>query len=117
MIEVLRIDAEDTGYEPQYTAEEVKEIEHMFVKLLDALNLDYNDDTVKGLMHTLFTPELIGEIVQDHQLSIDQLNNLGTREYKPTSVTSLFTSLMQMIKQKIEPYLMVGKYALSFSVA
>ena len=117
LIEVLRIDAEDTGYEPQYTAEEVKEIEHIFVKLLDALNLDYNDDTVKGLMHTLFTPELIGEIVQDHQLSIDQLNNLGTREYKPTSVTSLFTSLMQMIKQKIEPYLMVGKYALSFSVA
>jgi hypothetical protein len=96
---------------------DVKNIEHLFVELLESLNLDYQDETVKQLMQNLFSPEMIAEITEDYELSIDQLNYLGTREYKSTSVSTLLTSLVQMIKQKVEYHLRLGKYALSASLA
>ena len=96
---------------------DVKKIEHLFVELLEPLNLDYQDETVKQLMQNLFSSEMIAEITEDYDLSIDQLNYLGTREYKSASFVTLLTSLVQMIKQKVVYHLRLGKYALSASLA
>jgi len=117
LVEALEERHERTDIDAESPVIAVQEIEHLFVELLEALNLDYEDETMKKLIQDLITPELLAEITEDYELSIDQLNYMGTREYNPTSVTSLFSSLMQMIKQKIEPLLRLGKYALSTSFA
>lgn len=115
LTEALEANHERKGDPAESSAIEIKEIEHIFVELLEALNLDYADETVKKLIQSLFTPELLAEITEDYELSIDQLNYLGTREYKPASITSLFSHLLQLIKQKARPYLQLGKYALAIS--
>jgi hypothetical protein len=75
----------DTGEETPATIEST-EIEGTFAELLTALNLD-----------------------------IDLLNYLGTHEYQSTSISSFFSQLIQLIKQKVQPHLRLGKYALTAS--
>jgi hypothetical protein len=94
-----------------------KEIEQLFVQLLESIKPEYSYEAVRNILQSILLPELTPEVIDEGQPSIDQLNFLGTHEYKPISTTSLFTSLLQMVKDKIESHLRIGKYALSASLA
>jgi hypothetical protein len=115
--EALEASYEKTDDGDESSAIEMKVIEHIFVELLEALNLDYEEETVKKLMQELFTPELLAWITEDSSPSIDQLNYSGTREYKLASMTSLFSRLLQLIKQRIQPYLQLGNMLWRLAVA
>lgn len=103
----------DSGSE--ISQSDILRIEESFVELLELLNLDFQDETVKHLMRDLFSPEMTAEILEDQKLSIDKLNFLGTREYK-ISVSSLLTRISKMIQRKLETHIKIGRYALSASM-
>jgi hypothetical protein len=112
LIEVLEVNQIIVENGEDVSELETNKIEHLFIELLELLNLDFRDETVKKLMQDLFSSEMITEITDKYQLSINQLNSLGTREYKP-SVTSALTRLVQMIQQRLETHLKLGRYVLS----
>ncbi|MHB1864549.1 MAG: hypothetical protein ACYCPS_00055 [Candidatus Saccharimonadales bacterium] len=95
----------------------VKMIDRLFRELLEPLKLVYQEEAVKKLINVLLSPETITEIAEDHELSLDQLNYLGTKEYDSLSLSSLLTSLVRMIKQIVAYHLKLGKYAVSASMA
>jgi hypothetical protein len=68
-------------------------------------------------LESILTGESLEILQSDQELSIDQLNYLGTNEYKSKSVDSIFTRLLSLIADKFEPFLVIGKYALSASLA
>ena len=94
----------------------VTKLEQLFVALLDTLNLTYEDETIRQLIACLFTPELVAEITEDYELTIDQRNYMGTHEYKRSFPASLFSRLSQLFKQRTSLSLRLGKYALSTSL-
>lgn len=110
-LEIDLDDGETTMAQP--TAEQ----EQLFVQLLESLGLDYADEEVRKLVQGMIIPESLSENTDEAQLSIDQLNDMGTREYKPASLAYFFTSLVKMIKQKAQQHLQIGRYALSFSTS
>lgn len=116
LVEVLEVKQKTFDNGEEISEVHAIRIEYLFVELLESLNLDYEDEAAKQLLQSLLSPKIIAEITEGYELSIDLLNYLGTREYKPSSVTSLFTNLIQMTKRKIEPHLRLGKYALSVSM-
>jgi hypothetical protein len=117
LVEVLEASQIAIENGEEISERDVKKIEHLFVETPESLNLDYQDETVKKIVQDLFSPEIIAKITEEYELSIDQLNYLGTREYKTNSVASPLTSLVGMIKKKIESHLRLGKYVLSASMA
>ncbi len=92
-------------------------IEQLFTQLLESLNLDHDEATTAKFLQILRSPTALEEFVEKQQLSIDQLNRLGTREYRTDSIVTIFTDLIQMIKNKIESHLHIGRCALSASLA
>lgn len=98
-------------------AQPTVEQERLFVQLLESLGLDYADEEARKLVQGMIIPASLSENTDEAQLSIEQLNDMGTREYKPASLAYFFTSLVKMIKQKAQQHLQIGKYALFFSTS
>jgi hypothetical protein len=117
LVEAVKLIQENVRSDSVEVIVPTEKIEQLFAQLLESLGLDYGEETVRGIMQTLLSPEILEELAEEEQLSIDQLNYMGTREYKSNSVISMFTSLIQLIKDKVEPYLRIGRYALSASLA
>jgi hypothetical protein len=93
-----------------------EEIKQLLTQVLELLGLDDNEQTVKKIMQTLLSPAILEELNEKKQLTIDQLNYMGTREHTSNSIISIFTSLLQMIKDKVKPHLRIGSCALSASL-
>jgi hypothetical protein len=88
-----------------------QQIEELCVALFEYLDIEYDEETIAQYIQNIKSIEFI-ETTDTEELSIEALNNLGTHEYKPIGDNSLLGSLMQFIKQKMQPYLTLGKYTL-----
>jgi hypothetical protein len=117
LVDVLRLDQDDVGQAPHELIKAMEKIEQLVTQLLETLDLNHDAEAVKSMLESILTGELLEILHSDQELSIDQLNYLGTNEYKSKSVDSIFTRLLSLIADKFEPFLVIGKYALSASLA
>jgi len=92
-----------------------------FIKVLDILNLEYSENMLIKLLEELSSS--VGSIEmandqQQQQLSIDQLNRIGTKEYKIAFVSKILASLVRIIKSKLNnlPISSLGRLAISLSL-
>ncbi len=88
-------------------------MEKVCSQLFEYLGLDVPDALIKQYI-TAPEPQ---EILSEELAGADKLNNKGFYKYKPPHLKSLLSGLTQFIKQKLQPWLMVGRYALRFSLA
>ena len=119
VIEALRVVVKEAQQLTEETTENKEVIgqrlEELCIQLFEGLGIEYNEETVTRFIQNIKTFEpIVG--IDIPELSLEGLNSLGTREYKPPSNTSLLGRLTQFIKQKMQPHLMLGKYALRVSV-
>ncbi|HUD07052.1 MAG TPA: hypothetical protein VMR34_04135 [Candidatus Saccharimonadales bacterium] len=120
MIETLGIAINDSQQLPEEatTEEEVIEekLEELCIQLFESLGIEYDEEIIKQFMHSIAAQESVLNMnIDTNELSIDDLNNMGTHEYKPLDNASLLGGLTQFIKQKLQPHLMLGRYALQVS--
>jgi hypothetical protein len=83
--------------------------------LFECLNIDYNEETIKQFMQSITADEsglaVSGKPVEE-TLTIEDLNQMGTHEHKPFFDASSMSDVAQLIKHKIRPQYLLGKYAL-----
>lgn len=118
VIEALSIAIRESQQLSEEITNEEKEIteqklEELCIQLFDGLDIEYDEETVKQFMQSITAQEsFVNLSIETDELSIEALNNMGTREYKTPDGTSLLGGLTQFIKQKMQPHLILGKYAL-----
>ncbi len=79
--------------------------------LFESLDLEYNDEIIKYFVFNIFLlPEFTNKI-SEKKFSIDELNKMGTYEYKPFD-NLLLSSVLRYFQLNIQSYLMIGQYAL-----
>ena len=79
--------------------------------LFESLDLEYNDEMIKYFVFNIFLlPEFTNKI-SEKKFSIDELNKMGTYEYKPFD-SLLLSSVLRYFQYNIQSYLMIGQYAL-----
>ena len=117
LVEAIHINKEYLEQDPGDVIIPLAKIEQLVIKLLETLSLNHDEKVVKPIIKTLLTPELLKILQKGEDLSIEQLNYIGTHEYTPNPITYIFSSILRMIKDKVDPLLLIGKYALSASLA
>jgi len=108
---------------PEETPNEIVEIveqklEELCIQLFEGLGLKYDDDTIKRFLQRVTEQESFVNVDFEEvkELSIEDLNKKGTREYQPPDSTrTLLGTLAQYIKQKMQPKILLGRYALRAS--
>jgi hypothetical protein len=81
-------------------------------ELFETFGIEVDEETIKRFISSLKKESEPFASAETIDLSIDRLNYLGTREYKPLDNTSLLAGLTRLIGQKFQAHLFVGKYAL-----
>ncbi|HUA13254.1 MAG TPA: hypothetical protein VL989_02015 [Candidatus Sulfotelmatobacter sp.] len=114
--EVIKITQEAKVSGDEFSEADEIRIEILLVELLETLNIEFQEETVKALVQQLPTVEVVSE-KQNQGLSIDRRNRLGTHEYKQVSIALLLTNLAQMVKQNLESRLRLARYILSATFA
>ena len=95
-----------------------QKIEELCIQLFESLGIEYDEETIKQFIQSIAIQELFIDVnIETNELSIEELNDLGTREYKPLDSASLLSGLVQFIKQKMQPQLILGRYALHHTAA
>jgi|GEM_PF-1420599 len=92
-----------------------QQLEQLCTLLFECLEIDFSNETVKQFIQSITTHEPI-VILNKESLPIEDLNSMGTSEYKVDSNLSLLGGLAQITKQNIHPNLLLGRYALLVSV-
>ena len=118
VIEALSIAIRESQQLPEGTPSEEKDIieqklNELCIQLFESLGIEYDEETIKQFIQSITALELFVNFnIEIEELSIEALNNMGTREYKALEGTSLLGGLTQFIRQKMQPHLRLGKYAL-----
>jgi hypothetical protein len=83
------------------------------MQLFEGLGIEYDEETIDQFIQNITAQESFVNLnIETDELSIENLNNMGTREFKALEGTSLLGGLTRFIKQKMQPHLILGKYAL-----
>ena len=118
VIEALSIVIKESQQLPEETTNEEKEIieqklEELCMQLFEGLGIEYDEETIDQFIQNITAQESFVNLnIETDELSIENLNNMGTREFKALEGTSLLGGLTRFIKQKMQPHLILGKYAL-----
>lgn len=108
--ESQRLPEEATNEEKESIEQKLKKL---CIQLFEGLGIEYDEETIKQFIQSITTQESFVNInFETEGLSIEALNNMGTREYKSLDGTSLLGGLAQLIKQKMQSHLIIGRYAL-----
>jgi len=90
-----------------------QKLEELCRQLFESLGIECDEEVIKQFIQGITARESLSNVkIESAELSVDKLNYLGTREYKPLGGASLLGSLTQFIKQKMQPHLILGRYAL-----
>jgi hypothetical protein len=82
-------------------------------QLFECLGIDYDDEIIKQFMEAIGTFEPSADSGTDpDMLSVEALNRMGTYEYKPVRGSSLLSGLARFVKERMQPSLMMGRFAL-----
>ena len=118
VIEEMRLVLSESQQPLEENASEDKEItdhslEELCVQLFEVLGLEYDAEITNQFIRMIFAQEsLAAADTKVSKLSIDELNRLGTLEYKPLGSTSLLGGLAQLITQKMRSRIILGRYVL-----
>ena len=115
LVEALTTAIKDSRELPGSTGEE-KEIieqglEELCAQLFEYLGIEYDEEITKRFIQSITAPESVINI-DTYELTAEDLNNLGTREYKPLGDASLLGGLTRFIKHKTQPLRVLGRYTL-----
>lgn len=94
---------------------QAEEIEQLFVQLFESIGLNYSEELVKNIVQFMFVPERPGDSATKNPLQVVQPKDLGTREYKSAKAMSMLTDWGRSISQKIQPHILLGRYAVQVS--
>ena len=116
LIEIMNLVSASSELEPETEEQLVADIEKVLIKLFESIKLDLDEKIIASMARSLVTnrPTLPK---QKSRYSIDQLNILGTREYKSNSFKSSLVNLLQALKDKISARLNIGKLALNSTLS
>ena len=118
VIEELRDVLKESQQLPEETSGEERErtdqmLEELCIQLFESLGIEYDEEIIMQFIQSITAQESLSNAnIESDKLSIDELNYLGTREYKPFGSSSLLGGLAQYIKQKMQSHLILGRYAL-----
>jgi hypothetical protein len=121
ILEELRIVLKEIQQPSEETTTEEKEImelrlEELCIQLFEVVGLGYDKEIVHKFIQTMTEQESSSNRgFEPDQLYVDELNYLGTREYKPLGNATLLGGLTQFIKHKMQSRLVLGRYALQVS--
>ena len=115
LVEALTTAIKDSRELPGSTGEE-KEIieqglEELCAQLFEYLGIEYDEEITKRFIQNITAPESVINI-DTYELTAEDLNNMGTREYKPLGDASLLGGLTRFIKHKTQPLRVLGRYTL-----
>jgi hypothetical protein len=115
LVEALTTAIKDSRELPESTGEEKEiigqELEKLCVELFEYLGIEYDEEITRRFIQSITAPEPIINI-DTYELTAEDLNNMGTREYKPLGDASLLAGLTRFIKQGTQPRRMLGRYTL-----
>ena len=116
IIEILTIQPNQLDNNPTEMNVLTEEIKTIVIELLQSFELNYDDQTIKILIDNLSTSEITPETTNQY-LSQYQLNRLGTDEYLVPSTRSLLTNFLQLLKQKVQLHLQLGRFVLKANLS
>ena len=88
-------------------------IEELCVLLFESLGIKCDEENIRQFMQSITTQESLLSIgIEPNEFSPHKLNYLGTHEYKLLGNISWLGNLAQLIKQKMRPHIILGRYAL-----
>ena len=90
-----------------------RQLEELCIELYECLGLEYDQEIIKQFVASILVPETHTVDTNPEELTIEILNKRGTYEYKHHDNTSLLSGLTKFIKQRAQPYLMLGRYTLA----
>lgn len=113
LIDTLSQAAENIKHLPATEADQLERaeqaVQELCEQLLDCLGVAYTDETVKQLVRTIVAAEPgVAMAAEEGQLSIEELNALGTQEHQQDDGLSL----TQFLQHKLPPCHLLGKFAL-----
>jgi hypothetical protein len=115
LAEALITAIKDSPELPESTGEEKEiigqELEELCVRLFEYLGIEYDEEITRWFIQSITVPESIINI-DTYELTTEDLNNMGTREYKPLGDASLLAGITRFIKHKTQPRHMLGRYTL-----
>lgn len=85
-------------------------------RLFNVLGVEYDGEMLKQCLE-IITNEQVVTIIDEEELPIDYLNKMGTQEYKSYSNGLLGGGLTRLIRKKVQPHQLLGKYTLQVSMA
>ena len=121
VVNELRIILKENQNFLEESSVEIKEIvdhrvEELCRQLFENLDIAYDDKIIKEFIFMIKMRESLYKLnIESNDLSIDRLNYLGTLEYKSFWGTLSLGSFAKLIKRKIQPNLILGRYAIQVS--
>ncbi len=87
----------------------VQNLRHLCLELFNSLDIEYDEKTIYQFLESIILIDSVIHATLTNEMSIKELNYLGTREYKPSDDV---ISLIGLKQQDSKPYLALGQYML-----
>ena len=113
LVAALTAAIKDSRELPSGTSQEKEiigqELEEQCVRLFEYLGIEYDEEITRRFIQSITAPESVTN-TDTYELTAEDLNNMGTREYKPLGDVSLLGGLTRFIRRKTQPRRMLGRY-------